>query len=288
MIVGLSKFLICLHMISVSMTSANATRNIKGHKMQSAWKSVKQGSIETQWWSCRQIRLEVCLTFKIIIHPESHHWTTEQKQTCLLNSTCHYFFVNLEYDRTKVDMLSEDRNVKRSTVGMSHRLCECVVLWQGTGVPLRTGWYLWLPNWALSTQLVTSKNKLTGKRQHRSVNLSLHLFTAVNTCTTTSKEPSITQHTAECIFGAQSDFSRHVSVIIIPRVAHVWSQQAVEQHSARSAQSGMATEGWWGKQVLWSKPSECQRGRKETERRRRGEATATMTIQRDFWPYFSD
>ena len=44
---------------------------------------------------------------------------------------------------------------------------------------------------------------------------------------------------AECIFGGQSYFSRHVSVIIIPGVAHVWSQRAVEQRGARSAQSGM-------------------------------------------------
>lgn len=31
-----------------------------------------------------------------------------------------YFFVNLEYNHIKADMLSEDWNVKWSTVGISH------------------------------------------------------------------------------------------------------------------------------------------------------------------------
>lgn len=56
---------------------------------------------------------------------------------------------------------------------------------------------------------------------------------------------------AECIFGGKFYFSRHVSVIIIPEVAHVWSQRAVEQHSTHSAPRGTATKRWWGKQVLW-------------------------------------
>lgn len=63
-----------------------------------------------------------------------------------------YFFVNLEYDHIKADMLSEDWNVKWSTVGMSHRPCVCVCvcvtrqLWHRTGVLLGIEQSLLLPS----------------------------------------------------------------------------------------------------------------------------------------------
>lgn len=59
-------------------------------------------------------------------------------------------------------------------------------------------------------------------------------------------------------FGTIIVFSKHVSVIIIPEVAHVWSQRATEQRSIRSALSGMDMSTWWGKQVLWLRLSWCR------------------------------
>lgn len=93
---------------------------------------------------------------------------------------------------------------------------------------------------------------------------------------------------AECIFGGQSYFSRHVSVIIIPGVAHVWSQRAVEQRSARSAQSGMCLRVDDGESRCcdWGQASAREVGR-ETEGNGEKGAAATTTVRAP-WPYFPD
>jgi len=99
----------------------------------------------------------------------------------------------------------------------------------------------------------------TGKQvegnNHQSLCVYWGLTASYTHTSTTSKKKKKKKwpatQSAECIFGGQSYFSRHVSVIIIPEVAHVWSQQAREQHSAHSAPRKMATQRWWRKQVLW-------------------------------------
>lgn len=80
-----------------------------------------------------QICLEGCEAATTINHLKNNHfllpkrWTESNKNKQVLQTKgVIYFFVNLEYDHIKADMLSEDWNVKWSTVGMSHGRCVCV------------------------------------------------------------------------------------------------------------------------------------------------------------------
>lgn len=49
---------------------------------------------------------------------------------------------------------------------------------------------------------------------------------------------------------------------------HSWSSSCLKSAGRRTAQRSLCTEWdvltsrWWGKQVLWLRPSQCQRGRK--------------------------
>lgn len=190
-------------------------------------------------------------------------------------------------------MLSEDWNAKWSTVRMSHGLwlsvcvCVCVVCvrvynspalaWDRCAsmdntisVVAQPAFYYCL----VLSQLHPKTSKQVEENNHKRWDL---------TCANYKRKRKPATQRAECIFGGHS-FSRHVSVIIIPGVAHVWSQRAVQQCSARCAQSGMCKKRWWWKQVLWLGPSSRLRGRKRDRQNQRrgsrkdnGESSVTWT-----------
>lgn len=140
-------------------------------------------------------------------------------------------------------MLSEDWNVKWNTVGISHGLglcarmcvCVCIFMHSGTRQVCFCGQnnpcycpaiLLLLPHARPIRQKGTTTNK--SKSWHQ---ICDHNKVWKKMVKKKNKKRKQQHKEQQCIFGGRSYFSRHVSVIIIPGVAHVWSQQAVEQHS---------------------------------------------------------
>lgn len=152
------------------------------------------------------------------------------KQNKSVKLRCH-FFVHLEYNLIKADMLSKDRNVKWSG-NVSRTQCVCnlsALVWDRCAsmdrkVPVIVQPFITALN--LSNHIQTLVNKRTG----------INHFECSYTHNTQTDGHNNNNTKRRVYFWRTVLFSRHVSVIIIPGLPHVWSQRAVEHWSSRCAE----------------------------------------------------